>query len=56
MNKQVAIEIAEEYMARWRRVAVYSELAVMEENGDKDWENVVGRDGGGVQGALLRPS
>ncbi|MGW4412020.1 hypothetical protein ACWEJ6_49010 [Nonomuraea sp. NPDC004702] len=45
MNKQVAAEIAEEYLARWRCVAVFSELALMEENGDKDWENVIGRDG-----------
>ncbi|MET8008205.1 hypothetical protein [Nonomuraea glycinis] len=45
MNTQVAAEIAEEYLARWRRLAVYSELAVMEENGDKDWENIVGRNG-----------
>lgn len=45
MNKQVATEIAEEYLTRWRRVAIYAELAVMEENGDKDWESVVGRDG-----------
>ncbi|MFI6816955.1 hypothetical protein ACIBG7_31465 [Nonomuraea sp. NPDC050328] len=45
MNQQVATEIAEEYLARRRRIADYSELAVMEENGDKDWENVVGPDG-----------
>ncbi|NRQ31474.1 hypothetical protein HII36_06415 [Nonomuraea sp. NN258] len=45
MNKQVAVEIAENYLARWRRVAVFSELALMEENGDKDWENVIERDG-----------
>ncbi|GAA3700017.1 hypothetical protein GCM10022224_077430 [Nonomuraea antimicrobica] len=45
MNEQVAAEIAEEYLARWRRVAIYAELALMEENGDKDWENIVGRDG-----------
>ncbi|MER7128619.1 hypothetical protein [Streptosporangium saharense] len=45
MNKQVAAEIAEEYIARWCRVAAYEELALMEENGDRDWENVVGRDG-----------
>ncbi|MGP3964308.1 hypothetical protein ACTWPT_50945 [Nonomuraea sp. 3N208] len=45
MSKQVAAEIAEEYLARWRRVVVFSELSLMEENGDKDWENVIGRDG-----------
>ncbi|MEV4094329.1 hypothetical protein [Streptosporangium saharense] len=45
MNAQVAAEIAEECIARWSRVAVYEELALMEENGDKDRENVVGRDG-----------
>ncbi len=45
MNEQVAAEIAEDYLTRWRRVAIYSELALMEENGDKDWENVVGKDG-----------
>lgn len=45
MNEQVAAEIAEEYLSRWRRVAVYDELVVMEENGDKDWANVTGEDG-----------
>src|SRR4051794_34182407 len=36
--------IAEEYLDRWRRVARYDELTLMEENGDKDWENVTGED------------
>lgn len=45
MNTQVAAEIAEEYLARWCRIAAYEELAVMEEDGDKDWENAIGRDG-----------
>ncbi|MFD0883121.1 hypothetical protein ACFQ08_00880 [Streptosporangium algeriense] len=45
MNKQIAAKIAEEYLASWRRGARYAELAVMEENGDKDWANVVGEDG-----------
>ncbi|MEU4540269.1 DUF6188 family protein [Streptosporangium sp. NPDC023825] len=45
LNKKVAAGIAEEYLDRWRRVARYDELAVMEENGDKDWESVVGEDG-----------
>nr|WP_062338010.1 hypothetical protein [Herbidospora sakaeratensis] len=49
MNEQVAAEIAEEYLSRWRRVAVYDELAVMEENGDKDWANVTGEDGSGAE-------
>lgn len=40
-----AAEIAEEYLADWRRVARYSELALMAENDDKDWDNVIGRDG-----------
>ncbi|WP_329091388.1 DUF6188 family protein [Streptosporangium sp. NBC_01469] len=44
-NEKVAAGIAEEYLDRWRRVARYDELAVMEENGDKDWENVTGEDG-----------
>ncbi|WP_405151260.1 hypothetical protein OG589_20140 [Sphaerisporangium sp. NBC_01403] len=45
LNKQVAGGIAEEYLARWRRVALYDELALMEQNGDKDYENVIGEDG-----------
>ncbi|MFC3979527.1 DUF6188 family protein [Streptosporangium jomthongense] len=45
LNEKVAAGIAEEYLDRWRRVARYDELAVMEENGDKDWENVTGEDG-----------
>ncbi|MER6578025.1 hypothetical protein [Nonomuraea sp. NPDC001023] len=45
MNEQVAAEIAEEYLSRWRRVAVHDELALMEENDDKDWVNVTGKDG-----------
>ncbi|WP_157594359.1 hypothetical protein [Streptosporangium amethystogenes] len=45
MNAQVAAEIAEEYLARRRCLVAYAELAVMEENDDKDRENVVGRDG-----------
>ncbi|GAA0952707.1 hypothetical protein [Nonomuraea longicatena] len=45
MDEQIAAEIADEYLTRWRRLALYAELAVMEENEDKDWENVVGRDG-----------
>jgi hypothetical protein len=44
-NEKVAARIAEEYLDRWRRVACYDELAVMEENGDKDWEHVTGEDG-----------
>ncbi|MEU4404140.1 DUF6188 family protein [Streptosporangium sp. NPDC023963] len=45
LNEKAAAGIAEEYLDRWRRVARYDELAVMEENGDKDWENVTGEDG-----------
>ncbi|MEV7969763.1 hypothetical protein AB0O34_27855 [Sphaerisporangium sp. NPDC088356] len=45
MNEQVAAKIAEEYLSRWRRIAIYDELAVMEENGDKDWANITGEDG-----------
>ncbi|MFI6797172.1 hypothetical protein [Streptosporangium canum] len=45
----MAAKIAEEYLSRWRRVAVYDELAVMEENGDKDWANVTGEDGSGYK-------
>ncbi|MFF3440815.1 DUF6188 family protein [Streptosporangium sp. NPDC002721] len=45
LNEKVAAGIAEEYLDRWRRVARYDELAGMEENGDKDWENVTGEDG-----------
>ncbi len=45
LNEKVAAGIAEEYLDWWRRVARYDELAVMEENGDKDWENVTGEDG-----------
>ncbi|MEU3167273.1 DUF6188 family protein [Streptosporangium sp. NPDC006930] len=45
LNEKVAAGIAEEYLDRWRRVARYDELAVMEENDDKEWENVVGEDG-----------
>ncbi|OUC95133.1 DUF6188 family protein [Streptosporangium minutum] len=45
LNEKVAAGIAEEYLDRWRRVARYGELAVMEKNGDKDWENVTGEDG-----------
>jgi Family of unknown function (DUF6188) len=45
LNEKVAAGIAEEYLDRWRRVARYGELAVMEENGDKDWEHVTGEDG-----------
>ncbi|MEV4181394.1 DUF6188 family protein [Streptosporangium canum] len=45
LNEKVAAGIAEEYLDRWRHVARYDELAVMEENGDKDWENVTGEDG-----------
>ncbi|MEU8377730.1 DUF6188 family protein [Streptosporangium sp. NPDC048865] len=45
LNEKAAAGIAEERLDRWRRVARYDELAVMEENGDKDWENVTGEDG-----------
>ncbi|MEU8267702.1 hypothetical protein AB0B89_11080 [Sphaerisporangium sp. NPDC049002] len=45
LNEKIAAGIAEEYLDRWRRVARYDELAVMEENDDKDWENVIGEDG-----------
>ncbi|MEU4829910.1 DUF6188 family protein [Streptosporangium sp. NPDC023615] len=45
LNEKVAARIAEECLDRWRRVARYDELAVMEENGDKDWKHVTGEDG-----------
>ncbi|MBG0813808.1 hypothetical protein [Planomonospora sp. ID82291] len=45
LNEQVAAGIVEEHLGQWRRVARYDELAVMEENGDKDWEHVLGEDG-----------
>jgi hypothetical protein len=45
MNEQFAAKIAEKYLSRWCHVAIYAELAVMEENGDKDWMNVTGEDG-----------
>ncbi|MFI6602840.1 hypothetical protein ACIBHX_41875 [Nonomuraea sp. NPDC050536] len=49
MDERAAAELAEEYLSRWRRVAIYDELAVMEENGDKDWANVIGEDGSGYR-------
>ncbi|GAA3126158.1 DUF6188 family protein [Streptosporangium carneum] len=45
LNEKAAARIAEEQLDRWRRVARYDELAVMKENGDKDWKNVTGEDG-----------
>ncbi|MFI7627376.1 hypothetical protein [Microbispora rosea] len=44
LNKQVVAGIAEEYVARWQRVTHYDELALMEQNGDKDYENAIGED------------
>jgi hypothetical protein len=44
LNQEIAAEIAEERLDRWRHVARYDELALMEENDDKDWDHVTGKD------------